>query len=109
MTPSDILFEVDTPLGFPVRTTSRYWQFLITQKHRAMAGRENDVIKTLQDPDEVRVSRSDPLVFVFYSLERPGRWLSVLAKRLNGQGFIVTAYSADAVKEGEIVWQRERR
>ena len=105
----DILFNVETPLGFRVRTTRRYWDFLITEKHEAMAGRENDVIRVLHDPDEVRLSRTDPLVFVFYWLERPERWLCVLAKRINGEGFIVTAYPADAIKEGEIVWTRRRR
>lgn len=109
MTPDEILFQADTPLGFRVRTTRRYWDFLVTEKHEAIADREDDVIQVLNDPDEVRLSRADPLVFIFYRLERPGRWLSVLAKRLNGEGFVVTAYPADAMKEGEIVWRKPRR
>ena len=71
MTPDDILFQADTPLGFRVRTTRGYWHLLVTEKHEIMSGRENDVIKTLEDPDEVRLSRTDLLVFVFYRLERP--------------------------------------
>ena len=105
----DILFDVETPLGFRVRTTRRYWDFLVTEKHKVMAGREYDVIRVLNDPDEVRLSRTDPLVFVFDRLERPERWLCALAKRINGEGFIVTAYPTDAIKEGEIVWIRQRR
>ena len=105
----DILFNVETPLGFYVRTTRRYWDFLVTEKHEAMAGREDDVIQALNDPDEVRLSRTDPVVLIFYRLERPSRWLSVLAKRLNGEGYVVTAYPADSIKEGEIVWTRPRR
>lgn len=102
----DILFNVETPLGFRVRTTRRYWDFLVSQKHTVINGRENDAVEALRDPSEVRRSRSDPNAFLFYRIERPGRWLCVVAKRLNGDGFIITAYPADAIKEGETVWRR---
>ena len=102
----DILFSVETPLGFRVRTTRRYWDFLVSEKHAVMQDRENDVVEALEDPSEVRRSLSDPNAFLFYRVERPGRWLCVVAKRLNGEGYIITAYPADAIKEGETVWRR---
>ena len=106
MVRDDILFNVETPLGFRVRTTRRYWDFLVSEKHPVMQDRENDVVEALRDPSEVRRSRSDPNAFLFYRAERPGRWLCVVAKRLNGEGYIITAYPADAIKEGETVWRR---
>ena len=101
---SEYLFNVQTPLGFSVRTTRRYWNLNLV-KHEAMSGRERDVIDALQNPDEVRISRSDAEVLLFYRAERPGRWVCVLAKRLNGdEGFMITAYPTDAIKEGDLAW-----
>ncbi|ADE13477.1 hypothetical protein Nhal_0277 [Nitrosococcus halophilus Nc 4] len=71
-----------------------------------MRGREVDVQHVLQVPDEIRRSRSDPAVFLFYRLERPGRWLCAVVKRLNGEGFLITTYPTDAIKEGEQIWSR---
>lgn len=105
MTPDDILFEVDTPLGFRVRTTLQYWNSVITEKHETLRGRESDVARALSAPIEIRRSRRDLDVFLFYRVERPGRWLCVVAKRLNGEGFMITAYPTDAIKEGETVWR----
>ncbi len=31
-----IRFEIETPLGFTVRTTEGYWQRIVTMKHRTM-------------------------------------------------------------------------
>ena len=106
MTPDDILFEVDTPLGFSVRTTNRYWNFVIADKHEVVRGQESSVEEALRSPEEIRRSRSDPDAFLFYRAERPGRWLCVVAKRLNGEGFMITVYPTDAIKEGETVWRR---
>jgi hypothetical protein len=109
LTPDDILFQVVTPLGFRVRTSQQYWNFLVTEKHETLRGREDAVAEALGDPSEVRRSRSDPNVFLFYRVERPGRWLCVVTKRLNGEGFIITAYPTDAIKEGETVWRKQRK
>jgi hypothetical protein len=71
-----------------------------------MHGREVDVQTVLQTPDEIRRSRGDPAVFLFYRLEQPGRWLCAVAKRLNDKGFLITTYSTDAIKEGERIWSK---
>lgn len=105
-TPDDLLFEVFTPLGFRVRVTRSYWELIITVKHPVMAGRENDVKGTLENPSEIRQSRSDLAVYLFYKPERIGRWVCAVAKRLDGEGFLITAYPTDAIKEGEQVWPK---
>ena len=101
----DLLFEVSTPLGFPVRDP---WlpEFVVTVKHPVMRERATEVQDVLQSPDEVRQSRSDPAVFLFYRAEIPGRWLCAVAKRLNNDGFLITTYPTDAIKEGERIWNR---
>lgn len=62
----DLFSEVLTPLGFQVRVARKYWELIITVKHPVMAGREHDVQAALADPDETRLSRSDPNVYAFY-------------------------------------------
>ncbi|MBI4504420.1 MAG: DUF4258 domain-containing protein [Chloroflexi bacterium] len=99
-----ILFEALTPLGFRVRVTRARWQLITTTKHPAMHGRAADVQATLREPHEIRRSRGDPAVYLFYRLERPGRWTCGVAKRVNDEGFLITTYPADAVKAGELVW-----
>jgi hypothetical protein len=102
----DLLFEVVTPLGFSVRVTRSYWELIVTIKHPVMSGREADVRSTLQNPAEIHGSTSDPAVFLFYSPGRPGRWICAVCRRLNGEGFLITTYPTDAIKEGEIVWRK---
>jgi hypothetical protein len=106
LSPDDVLFEVLTPLGFRVRVTLAYWELIITVKHPIMAGRENDVKETLENPSEIRRSKSDPDVYLFYKPERIGRWVCAVAKQRDGDGFLITAYPTDAVKEGETIWPR---
>ena len=79
---------------------------MIIEKHVVVRGRESSVAEVLEDPNEIRRSRSDADVFLFYRVERLGRWLCVVAKRLNGDGFVITVYPTDAIKEGETVWRK---
>jgi hypothetical protein len=106
MTSNDLLFDVITPLGFKVHVTRAYWEIIITIKHPVMAGRENDVRETLQNPSEIRLSRSDPQIYLFYRPERIGRWVCAVARQQDGDGFLVTAYPTDAVKEGARIWPK---
>ena len=102
----DLFFEASTPLGFSVRVTRNYWELIVTLKHPVMRGREADVQNTLQEPDEIRRSRSDGAVYLFYRIERPKRWICAVAKRLDGEGFLITTFPTDAIKEGERIWSK---
>jgi hypothetical protein len=102
----EILFEVMTPLGFQVRVTKAYWELIVTIKHPIMAGREEDVKMALAQPDEIRQSKSDEMVFLFYKEEREKRWICAVSKRTGSEGFLITAYPTDAIKEGVQVWHK---
>ncbi len=103
---TDLLFEVQTPLGFQVRATRSYWETIICIKHPVMAGRELEVKATLEKPEEIRQSRIDSEVYLFYRSEQEKRWVCAVTKRLNEEGFLITAYPTDAIKEGTIVWPK---
>jgi hypothetical protein len=102
----ETLFEVVTPLGFLVRTTAEYWQFIVTIKHPIMLNRLTDVQNTLSDPDEIRLSKMDSQVYLFYRDDGMKRWVCAVARRLNGEGFLITAYRTSAIKEGDLLWQK---
>lgn len=71
-----------------------------------MNGQEVAVQATLTEPDEIRRSRSDLNVYLFYKLQRENRWLCAVIRQLNGKDFLITTYPTDAIKEGETVWQK---
>ena len=100
--PRTPLFEVLTPLGFVVRTTPDYWT-LLEHKHAEIRGRREDAKHCLTAPQQVRRSKQDPAVYLFYE-SLPPYHLCVVVKRLNGEGFIVTCYVTDAIKEGTKIW-----
>jgi len=99
------LFRVLTPLGFTVHCSWHYWEMKIVGDHPVMAGREADVIRALTDPNEIRLSQIDREVFLFYAPDDK-RLVCAVARRTDSDGFLITAYPADRVKKGEIVWTK---
>ena len=97
-------FEILTPLNFAVRTSEEYWQKLII-KHPDIADLEAEVRQALSSPDEIRHSSRDPNLLLFYLVLKEKRWVVAVARR-NGDGFPITAYQTDAIKEGETLWSK---
>jgi hypothetical protein len=96
------LFEVATSLGFSVRTTVDYC-LLLEAKHPKLRGRARDVPQVLAHPDQVYQSRQDRAVFLCYRTDQR-RLLCAVVKRVDGEGFLITAYPCDKIKEGERIW-----
>ena len=96
------LFEVLTPLGFTVRTIVEYWS-LIETKHPKLRGRVREVVDVLGHPDQVCQSRQDATIYLFYRVDQ-SRLLCAVVKRLDGEGFLITTYPCDKVKEGDRIW-----
>ncbi len=71
-----------------------------------MVNHLTEVIEAISDPDEVRQSRSDQKVYLFYRQTGGCRWICAVAKNDNGEGFLITAYPADAIKEGITIWKK---
>ena len=100
------LFEVETPIALKVSVGKRRWNLITTQKHPSLLGKENEIKETLQRPVEIRKSKSDKEVLLFYRLQGPKRWFCSVVKRLNGEGFLITAYETYAIKVGEKIWSK---
>jgi hypothetical protein len=99
----DLEFEAATPFGVRVRCTRAHWIFLVTEKHPALLGKVAAVIRTLEFPQQVRRSRADSAVLLFYHRHET-RWLCAVIRIVADGAFLVTAYPTDALKAGEIVW-----
>ena len=99
-----IFFTVKTPLNIEVRTTVQYWEYLTTFKHPIMRNKEDIVKFILQMPDEIRQSKMDKEVFLYY--KQSDKLYCVVVKHTEKEGFLITAYPVDKVKEGEIVWTK---
>ena len=104
--PDRLFFTTPTPLNCAIRVTVAYWNIITQVKHPVMSGQEVEVQATLIQPDEIRRSRGDSNIYLFYKLQREGRWLCAVIRQLNGEGFLITTYPTDAIKEGETIWQK---
>jgi len=92
--------------GRSIRLTNERMAHIL--QHQEMVGMEAEVERTLQSPAEVRVSRSDSTVQLFYEYyirtRVGGKWLCVVVKYLPDDAFVVTAYLTDQLKQGESIW-----
>ena len=96
-------FSVSTPLGFGVRCTRDWWRWGILPKHPVLDGQSGEVARSLAFPDQVRRSRGDAGVLLFY--RRCGkRWMCAVVQVADEAPFLLTAYPTDGLKPGEIVW-----
>lgn len=100
-----LLFEVESKLKRIVRTTVAHWHLITEHKHLEIKNQEKRVIQTLQQPSEIRLSRKDKSVYLYYRREKR-YYFCVVAKHLNGEGFIITVYLTKNIKEGELIWKK---
>jgi len=97
-------------LFWPFGTRNRRAVAHILQ-HPEMVGMEGEIERVLQAPAEVRISRSDSTVELFYEYYTTtpvgGKWLCVVVKYAADDGFVVTAYLTDRIKAGECIWPKK--
>ena len=101
---SEISFSLKTPLNIEVRTTVQYWEYLVTFKHPVMKSKADIVKSVLQMPDEIRQSKVDKDVFLYY--KQFDRLYCVVVKHAGTEGFLTTAYPTEKVKEGDVIWTK---
>jgi len=77
----------------------------VTTKHPQLLGREEEVQEVLERPDEVRRSRMDSSVCLYYKKKR-AHYTCAVVKHLNDEGFLITAYWAEPIKIGEAIWKK---
>jgi hypothetical protein len=92
-----------------IRLTDERLHHLETD-HPEMAGQTPRIAETMAAPDWIVRSRTDATVELFYkwyaSTPVTAKFLCVVVKTLPADPFMITAYHTDAVKRGEVLWQK---
>ena len=95
--------------GRSIRLTQERLQHLETD-HPEMRGQTGRIAETLSNPERIVSSRSDETVELYYRLyaETPvtTKFLCVVVKNSDYDGFIITAYFTNTEKKGAIVWSK---
>jgi len=95
--------------GHDVRLTDERLAHIL--EHAEMAGMEAEIERVVQAPSQVRASRSDESVKLFYEFYARtrvgGKWLCVVLKYSPDDAFVITAYLTDSVKAGESLWPKK--
>ena len=101
---SENYFDIMSKLSKRIYVTKSRWDLIIGTKHLEIKGKEKEVKEALINPDEIRLSKSDTSVYLYY--KHYGKLsLSVVVKHNNGEGFIITAYYTDRIKEGKQIYK----
>jgi hypothetical protein len=95
--------------NWSIRLTDEQLHHLETD-HPEMIGQISRIAETLADPDRIICSRTDSTVELFYrwyaSTPVTAKFLCVVVKALPDDPFMITAYHTDAVKRGEVLWEK---
>jgi len=66
--------------------------------------------ETLVSPDEVRKSLQNDFIWIYYkhysATPVTEKYMLVVVKILNKEGYLLTAFYTDRIKNGEIVWKK---
>ncbi len=80
-------------------------------QHQEMTDMAQEIERVLQSPTEVRISRSDGSVRLFYEFYAKtmvgGKWLCVVVRYAAEDAFVVTAYLTDRLKAGDTIWPKK--
>lgn len=86
---SSQLASVVSKNNVPIRLTEERWAH-IAEEHGELTARQAEVLATVQEPSRVLAGRADELLAA-REIE-PGKWLVVVYRETNGDGFIITAF-----------------
>ena len=102
-----VLHDLD---GLAIRLTDERLEHIL--EHPEMAEMEPAIEETLQDPERVVQSISDPDVHLYYRFYFRtvvgGKFLCVVVKMGEAGAFVLTAYLTDRIKKGERLWPNRK-
>lgn len=79
-------------------------------QHPELCTMQLAIEETLQNPEQVRRSRTDTTVLLSYRYYTEtivgNKWLCVVVKYLKNDAFVLTAYLTDKIKQGEKIWHQ---
>ncbi|GBC76519.1 hypothetical protein HRbin07_00721 [bacterium HR07] len=97
---------VQSQLDGLVRLTRERWKHIEEKIQKGERRPDITMItQTLKDPEEIRASNHDPEVHLYYRAYG-SRWSVVVIKHDPHGSFVLTAYMADRVKQGGLLWRK---
>ena len=92
---------VNSVNGMLIRLTAERWTHIL-EEHPELTELKFDVLEAVSNPDRVVAGNADEILAI--KEHEPGKWLVVVYKELNGDGFIITAFSTS-----KTAWLSRRR
>ncbi len=97
---------LQSPLDGVVRLTQERWEHIEEKRRQRERRPDIDMItQTLKEPEEIRASNHNPEVHLYYRAYG-NRWAVVVVKQGPQGSFILTAYIADRIKQGGLLWRK---
>lgn len=91
----NIIFEVVDRNGRKLRMTDFNWHHIV-KRHPDIASQKERIIETLEKPDKIVSSLENEEIKYYYkyykNLPSPFKFVRVIAKYLNGEGFIISSH-----------------
>jgi hypothetical protein len=96
-------------LNRPIRLTSERLEHIL--EHPEMIEFVSEIEDVIQNPEIVIQSKADKNEEIYYNKKLTklfgNKWLCVIVKFTNIDGFILTAYISRNLINGEILWERK--
>ena len=89
----DYIFEITDKTGRRIRLTKKQWSH-INRKHPQVADHYDEIIDTLKNPLKIIQPYKGTKYYYYKYLkykDGPEKYLKIIVKFLNGEGFIITA------------------
>jgi hypothetical protein len=87
--PGDSNLNVRAKSGLPIRLTDERWSHII-EEHGELSELREEVLRTISDPERILAGDKGALL-TLRTLE-PGKWLVVIYRELEEDGFVITAF-----------------
>lgn len=81
--------------GIQIRLPNERWDH-ITQRHADIADQKELLLQAIADPTRILAGHAGELIAIREII--PGKWLVVIYKEAQGDGFVITAYSTRRIK-----------
>jgi len=94
-------FQIRDKSGRDIYLSKERWTH-INQEHPELSGYLEEIKETLKNPSKIKTFEYDENIRYYYnyykSRQSPAKYLLIIVKYLNGNGFIITAYFVRSIK-----------
>ena len=95
------VFEIKDKTGRKLRMTRWNWEHIV-KRHPEISLEKERIMETLENPDKITHSLKDERVRFYYRYYKHrtsvNKFLMIVVKYLNGEGFIISAHFVRTVK-----------